>query len=102
MKLRQSNYLLLLISLCCAMEGRTQGTPTQTEVPSTPGEPAAPAGKRIAPGVLRVGEISHPRITESSGLAASRQFPGVFWTHNDGGGGKKQVLYAISREGKPL
>ncbi|WP_424212463.1 WD40 repeat domain-containing protein [Streptomyces sp. BI20] len=27
--------------------------------------------------------ISDPRITESSGLAASRRHPGVFWTHND-------------------
>ena len=26
--------------------------------------------------------------------------PNVFWTHNDGGGPKKQVLYAIDREGK--
>ena len=26
--------------------------------------------------------------------------PNVFWTHNDGGGPKKQVLYAISRQGK--
>ena len=24
----------------------------------------------------------------------------MFWTHNDGGGPKKQVLYAIDREGK--
>ena len=23
----------------------------------------------------------------------------MFWTHNDGGGPKKQVLYAIDREG---
>src|SRR5258706_12890416 len=40
-------------------------------------------GKPVAPGVLEVGHISHPRITEGSGLVASRQFPGVLWTHND-------------------
>lgn len=27
--------------------------------------------------------IADPRITESSGLAASRSHPGVYWTHND-------------------
>ncbi|MER6953177.1 WD40 repeat domain-containing protein [Streptomyces sp. NPDC000618] len=27
--------------------------------------------------------VTDPRITESSGLAASRQHPGVYWTHND-------------------
>ena len=70
--------------------------------PSTPDTPAAPPGKSVAPGVFEIGRITHPRITESSGVAASRQFPGVFWTHNDGGGGKKQVLYAIARDGKLL
>ncbi|HET9380666.1 MAG TPA: WD40 repeat domain-containing protein, partial [Streptomyces sp.] len=37
--------------------------------------------------------IRDPRITESSGLAASRQHPGVFWTHNDQDRGA--FLYAV-------
>lgn len=60
------------------------------------------AGKELAPGIVQVGTITHPRLTESSGLAASRRHPGVFWTHSDGGGPKRQVLYAINREGKSL
>ncbi|MDG9719260.1 WD40 repeat domain-containing protein [Streptomyces sp. DH24] len=40
--------------------------------------------------------IRDPRITESSGLAASRQHPGVFWTHNDSDDGP--YLYAVSGE----
>ena len=60
----------------------------------------AAEGKAGAKGVQEVGRIAHPRITESSGIAASRQFPGVLWTHNDGGGAKKQILYAIDRTGK--
>jgi hypothetical protein len=36
-------------------------------------------------------------LTESSGVAASRVHPGVFWTHNDGSNG---TLYAFDREGK--
>ncbi|MEU5363287.1 WD40 repeat domain-containing protein [Streptomyces sp. NPDC005925] len=37
--------------------------------------------------------IRDPRITESSGLAASRQHPGIFWTHNDQDQGA--FLYAV-------
>jgi hypothetical protein len=42
--------------------------------------------------------IEDPRITESSGLAASRQHPGIYWTHNDQDTGA--YLYAVdSRTG---
>ncbi|MFE7646206.1 WD40 repeat domain-containing protein [Streptomyces phaeoluteigriseus] len=37
--------------------------------------------------------IEDPRITESSGLAASRQHPGIYWTHNDSDDGP--YLYAV-------
>ncbi|GAA0302575.1 hypothetical protein GCM10010302_46320 [Streptomyces polychromogenes] len=37
--------------------------------------------------------ISDPRITESSGLAASRIHPGVYWTHNDSDDGP--YVYAV-------
>jgi hypothetical protein len=60
---------------------------------------AAEPGQEIAPGVRLLARISDPRIKESSGVVASRRYTGVFWTHNDGGGPKKQVLYAIDREG---
>src|SRR5688500_18782723 len=33
--------------------------------------------------VPEVGSIAHFAITESSGLAASRRFANVIWTHND-------------------
>ena len=61
----------------------------------------APRGREVAKSVLEIGRIQNPHITESSGVVLSRTQPGVFWTHNDGGG-KKQVLYAITREGKSL
>src|SRR5215211_2680144 len=60
---------------------------------------AAEPGQEIAPGVRLFAYIRDPRIKESSGVAASRRYTDVFWTHNDGGGSKKQVLYAIDREG---
>jgi hypothetical protein len=37
--------------------------------------------------------IEDPRIIESSGLAASRQHPGIYWTHNDQDEGA--YLYAV-------
>lgn len=40
------------------------------------------------------------RITESSGLAASRQHPGVYWTHNDSEDGP--YLYAVDSQGRTL
>ncbi|MFF8913703.1 WD40 repeat domain-containing protein [Streptomyces sp. NPDC015032] len=45
--------------------------------------------------------IEDPRITESSGLAASRVHPGVYWTHNDSDDGP--YVYAVdSRTGKTV
>ncbi|MPY64408.1 WD40 repeat domain-containing protein, partial [Streptomyces spongiae] len=45
--------------------------------------------------------IKDPRITESSGLAASRQHPGIYWTHNDQD--KGAYLYAVdSKTGKTV
>ncbi|MFE3368183.1 WD40 repeat domain-containing protein [Streptomyces sp. NPDC059173] len=45
--------------------------------------------------------IEDPRITESSGLAASRVHPGVYWTHNDSDDGP-YVFAVDSRTGKTL
>jgi len=68
-----------------------KGHPTGTRVTD---------GKEIAPGVRQIGYIEDNRITESSGVVASRQFPGVFWTHNDGP--KSYTLFGINRQGKSL
>lgn len=52
---------------------------------------AVPA--RSAAGPSAAFTITDPRITESSGLAAGHRHPGVYWTHNDSGGGPH--VYAI-------
>ncbi|MGW8064934.1 WD40 repeat domain-containing protein [Streptomyces ziwulingensis] len=51
--------------------------------------PASAAGDDGSDGFT----IKDPRITESSGLAASRLHPGVYWTHNDQDDGP--YLYAV-------
>ncbi|WP_353943960.1 WD40 repeat domain-containing protein [Streptomyces sp. HUAS MG91] len=63
---------------------------------------AAPATADSPPSVGSSGfTIEDPRITESSGLAASRAHPGVYWTHNDSSDGA--YIFAIDgRTGKTL
>jgi hypothetical protein len=42
--------------------------------------------------------ISIPGLDESSGIAASKKYPAIFWTHNDGDGGP--FLFAFDSAGK--
>ncbi|WP_395297823.1 hypothetical protein ACF9IK_33490 [Kitasatospora hibisci] len=44
--------------------------------------------------------ITDPRITESSGLAASLAHPGVYWTHNDSDDGP--YVYAVDSRGRTV
>jgi hypothetical protein len=48
-------------------------------------------------GVRKVVRIDHGPIKEASGIVASRQYPGIFWVHNDSG--NPPVLYAVRRDG---
>ena len=52
--------------------------------------------------VRQLARLQSSSLKESSGLVASRTQPGVLWTHNDGGGRKRQVLYAVDRSGREL
>ncbi|MEW2570796.1 WD40 repeat domain-containing protein [Streptomyces sp. NPDC047070] len=63
--------------------------------------PAAPAAVAADDDGSDGFTIEDPRITESSGLVASRAHPGVYWTHNDSDDGA--FLYAVdSRTGKTV
>jgi len=57
------------------------------------------ASAHAAP-ITQIGAIDYKPCTESSGVVASRQFPGVFWTHCDSG--NEAAIYAITKEGKFL
>lgn len=48
----------------------------------------------------KIGNIEYGGIDESSGLAASKCQPDVYWTHNDSGDGP--FLYGLDLEGKNL
>lgn len=45
--------------------------------------------------------LADPRITESSGLAASRRHPGIYWTHNDSEDGSR-VFAVDGRTGRTV
>ena len=45
-------------------------------------------------------KLADPAINESSGLAAGRTNPGVFWTHNDSG--SRPQVFAFTMEGKAV
>lgn len=47
---------------------------------------------------VRLADLEDSSIGESSGIVASRRHPGLFWTHNDSGGGP--FLYAFDRAGR--
>ncbi len=68
--------IFLIVSITIAEEPASFGTP-----------PWQPAGK-----------YTHADIRESSGIVASRQFEGVYWTLNDSG--NPAVLYATKRNGE--
>lgn len=45
----------------------------------------------------KLGILEDPAIDESSGIVASRANPGMYWTHNDSGGGA--LIYAFDSRG---
>ncbi|MET9885053.1 WD40 repeat domain-containing protein [Streptomyces sp. NPDC006430] len=58
-----------------------------------PGSAASAAGTPVPAAGAQGFTITDPRIKESSGLAASRIHPGVYWTHNDSDDGP--YVYAV-------
>ncbi|HUR45988.1 MAG TPA: hypothetical protein VMZ27_08960 [Candidatus Saccharimonadales bacterium] len=58
------------------------------------------AAQNAKPGVVHLAKFSDSSIDESSGLAASKRYPGIFWTHNDQG--HDPVLFAVNRAGKTV
>ena len=59
---------------------------------------AAPSDAIDTPPWQPIGKYTHPDIQESSGIVASRQFEGVYWTLNDSG--NPATLYATKRNGE--
>lgn len=96
---------VLTVALCLpALAGCGRGSLSgRTAAPHKPAPPAVTTATQIprdtaygAPAVLA--HIEDRSVDESSGIVASRLMPGVFWTHNDSGGGP--YVYAFDRRGR--
>ena len=87
--------LAALIAGACA-DSSPSTTPTSST--AAPASSTAPALARLAfgPPVLR-GEIADEDVAESSGLVASRRYPGRLWTHNDSD--QPPVLFCVEADG---
>lgn len=72
--------LLILVVVVASLTRRAQAATAQ------PATPAPPAGQLIS-------QLADPRISESSGLAISRSYPGLVYTLNDSG--HAPVVYAV-------
>jgi hypothetical protein len=64
------------------------------------GSPRVGAAQQRMPRLAERTGILPSHIPESSGVAASRRYPGVLWTHNDSGDGP--MLYATNLAGDDL
>jgi len=85
--------LILTASLCFLATSCKQVPKSVQAEPSNPQAKEQGAAKVI-------GTIKNPSVNESSGLVASRTFPGAYWTHNDSGDGP--FLYALNGRGESL
>jgi hypothetical protein len=65
--------------------------------PSTPSDPSdRKYSDKYGPPV-KLADLTDKAINESSGIVASRNNPGIYWTHNDSGDGP--FIYALDRSG---
>jgi len=50
-------------------------------------------------GLMEYARIADPDVVESSGVAVSRRFENVFWTHNDDG---PPLVFAVGLDGEKI
>ncbi|HEX7316097.1 MAG TPA: hypothetical protein VF297_19480 [Pyrinomonadaceae bacterium] len=90
--------LLLLTALLPACRG-SEATRLRGIAAETRKGDAAPSPLPVAATEpVQLATLEDRRVKESSGLAASRRAPGLFWTHNDSGDGP--LVYAFDRAGR--
>jgi hypothetical protein len=70
-----------------------------TAISNEPGRTGS-SGRALFQKPIVVGKIESKEVIESSGIAASKCQPGVYWTHNDSGDGPN--IYAFNEKGENL
>lgn len=77
-------------------EHRTEETAEKPKPAAVPDEPETVEYQSAR----ELCKLANNKVTESSGLACSRNAPGVFWTHNDSGDAPR--VFAFNTAGKDL
>lgn len=104
---RTVNGLVLLavaaIALATSCDAQPPSTSPTAGIVSTASPSALPEAAIRPEGYARprvAGHLEDRRITESSGLVASRSYPEILWTHNDSDDGP--YLYALGVHGAAI
>ena len=92
---RIGGLALLAATAACQSSGPASPLP-QAPVPLYTPKLAASIPARLK----KVGHMDFASIDESSGLAASRRWPGILWTHNDSGDTAR--IFAVRADGTLL
>jgi hypothetical protein len=90
-----------LLTLACACQqapipSNARGVPSQAKKRKTP-ITTEPRSEAYGP-PAKLADLEEPAVGESSGIAASRTSPGLYWTHNDSDNGP--FIYAFDDKGK--
>jgi hypothetical protein len=89
--------LCLILFFTCAAAGCKSSSKTRASEEAAKKRAKDSADDDSASGNV-IARLEDDSIDESSGLAASRRNPGIFWTHNDSG--DDPLLFAIDRQGR--
>jgi hypothetical protein len=87
--------VILCAAACNSSPGAQKGRDGSARHPASADTGGAPVAA-VTPVLLA--NLEDRGVRESSGIVASRVNPGVFWTHNDSGGGP--FVYAFDRQGR--
>jgi hypothetical protein len=92
-------FLSLLLFLTSAAAGCKSSSNPRSDEDAAKKKAKKSAGEAddSSPGNI-IARLEDDSIDESSGLAASRRNPDIFWTHNDSG--DDPLLFAIDRQGR--
>jgi hypothetical protein len=92
--------VVALGATACAPSPSSPLTGPGSSVPVPTTAPRAPLPCPTADQLQVAGVVANPAITESSGVAASRRNPGVYWVHNDSG--DRARVFAMTTSGADL
>jgi hypothetical protein len=94
--------LAVMLGACAGDDDRAPGAtaPAPVATPTVAATPDARADVCAFTHVPRDATVESPELTEVSGLAVSRENPGVIWAHNDSGDDPR--IFAMTLEGAHL